>query len=810
MLQFFRKYQTYFFAVITVVIIISFSFFGTYNTLPANSIHEQVAFTATDGTEVKRMELDELVLFIGTDNEDKRLFGGMWGPNFLNDGVIKNDFLETGLAQILMNAYPNQVERDLQARLEKEKRYTLYRHPYAKFLTAEAAWAYFAPNMKSNYDTLRNAEKATNSDAINARIALYLEEKKFSAPLLKQVLRYQQKQYNWLTPDPTLDRLDLSLFGYHTLDDWFGPRTLRIIAEFIINASKIAEQKGYKVSKAEALSELMRNAQSSYQQNIQNPHLGVTNPTEYFNEQLRRLGMDQTKAVHVWQQVLLFRRLFQDVGNAALVDPLLLNHFNAYAKETVSGDLYRLPPEMRFADYRTLQKFEAYLNAVSKSSGNEKDLLALPTNFLSVAEVKKKHPELTQKRYLVQLSQIKKQNLDNRVGIKEMWNWEVEDHNWALLKNQFPDLGIKDGQTREQRFSALDNLDDNTRSRVDAYARKAIVDAHPEWIKQALDQIDPKQVVLGLSPSGRRSIFGTDNNQELIQLLDEAPLAVSSPSDGSENAHKLAQYTTDNDTYYRIAVDKRAPDEEVLTFAEANREGVLDALLDHQLEVHYVKIREGKPELFQKDDKTWKDLADVKDLVADSYYQKMLKAIRDDYAAETHGNGQQPTTGDLSAAARFYSYFRGVQQKLQQGSMEASGLVREEVAKKTPEEEFDHRTTVADQWKLEKAAYKADRSVDSKDLDKQELFALSENAWSKIQVPVNGDLTVFQLKSKEMPGDTTAEFDKQDIAYMILADDAQRNYLHHVLLDIKEKHAISLDYLDNSVETIEAETPLQE
>lgn len=65
MLQFFRKYQTYFFAVITVVIIISFSFFGTYNTLPANAIHEQVTFTAVDGSEIKRMELDEMILFWG-------------------------------------------------------------------------------------------------------------------------------------------------------------------------------------------------------------------------------------------------------------------------------------------------------------------------------------------------------------------------------------------------------------------------------------------------------------------------------------------------------------------------------------------------------------------------------------------------------------------------------------------------------------------------------------------------------------------------------------------------------------------------
>ncbi len=39
MLAFFRKYQRYFFLVITIVIVISFSFFGTYSTLMNTSGH---------------------------------------------------------------------------------------------------------------------------------------------------------------------------------------------------------------------------------------------------------------------------------------------------------------------------------------------------------------------------------------------------------------------------------------------------------------------------------------------------------------------------------------------------------------------------------------------------------------------------------------------------------------------------------------------------------------------------------------------------------------------------------------------------
>ncbi len=801
MLHFFRKYQTYFFAVITVVIIISFSFFGTYNTLPANSIHEQIAFTAVDGTQVKRMDLDEVALFIGTDTEDKRLLGGIWGPNFLNDGVIRNDILSTGLAGILINAYPGLVEADLQGKLEKEKRFSLYKHPFAPFLTTESAWAYFAPNMKTHYDELRNADNAIDADAVNARIALFLEEKRFSAPLLRQVLRYQQKQYNWLTPDPNLERIDLSLFGYHTVDDWFGPRFLRLVSEFIINSSKIAEQKGYKVSKAEVLADLMKNSEISYKQNMQNPHLGVANSNEYFNEQLRRLGMDRTKAVNVWQQVMLFRRMFQDVGNSVFVDPIMSQNLFDYANETISGDLYKLPPDLRFADFRAMQKFEIYLDAVSKrSKESDKDLLALPAKLSSVEKVKKKTPELVQKRYLLEVAQIQKPSLYARVGLKETWNWEVEDANWTSLKKEFPELGIKPANTREERLTALNALDDVTRSRVDQFARKAIVKAHPEWIKEALNNVEPTVVAVNIHSAGGKSLFGLQNRDELMALLDKAPLPNEKATDEStEAASKLENFTGDNETFYRIVVLKRAPGEEISTFAEANREGVLDSLLDHQLEVQYVKVRENYPEKFQREDKTWKNLADVKNAVAEIYFEKLLNAIREDYKNATDNKGQQPTTSDLAASARLYAYSRSVKEQLKKASDPAS--LTQEVQKSLPLElAFEKHPAAADQWKFERIAYKTDRAKENGDVDLNELFKMPVDSWTEVHSPVNGDLYFIQLKDRSKASDMTTLYDQQHIASELIADDAQRVYMDDVLKIIKDKNAISLDYMSHAVE----------
>lgn len=790
MLHFLRKHQKYFFFVITVVVIASFSFFGTYDTLAGNAIHEQVAFTALDGTKVTRGELEAMTVFISTDKDDKILFGGSWGPNFLNDGVIKNDIMSTGLAEILASAYPELINSDLASRLEKEKRFVLYSHPQAKFLSVESAWEYFAPAMKANFRALQRANNASSQDAISARIGLFLNERQFPSPLLRQVLRYQQKQQAWISPDPNLDYIDLSLFGYHTLEDWFGSHFLRIISEFIINSSKLAEQKGYEVSKTEALADLMRNAEVSFQQNLSNPHLNVANSAEYMNEQLRLLGMDRTKAARVWQQVLLFRRLFQDVGNTALVDALTHRQFADYAKETVTGDLYRLPPELRLRDYRSLQKMETYLYTVAKRARidkmNEKELLSLPTSFLSVDEVKKRYPEMVQKKYVLEIQQANKNALQARIGLKEMWNWEAEDKNFDKLKKEFPELAAKPAKSRDERIALLDTMDDKTRSRIDAAARNAIVDEHPEWLETALDASEAKQMNIGIRPKGGTFfVVGLENREELINLLDKAPL--NAPASG-----KLAQFSGNNSNYYRIKVIERQPGEEVLTFAEANREGVLDQLLDQMLEAHYQKVRDTNPGEYQNADKSWKPFAEVKDAVADQYFDKLLKAI------QAEAKEEKKLTGDRSASLRLYAYMKEAQAKLQQGGQDAAALVRSKSEGTKP--------VLADQWKLEKSDYRIDRGSNSEGIDTAVIFAAPIDGWAAAQTPANGDISFFHVRSRESgSGDLTAYYDKMDQSHAILADDAQRNFMYRVVNLLKENKAISLDYLSAGEETIAPE-----
>lgn len=804
MLDFFRKYQRYFFLVITVVIIISFSFFGAGNTLGSNNWREQIAFKAVNGHEVSRMDLDEMAQFLATDNEDKMTFGGAWGPNFLNDGVIRKDFLETGLGEELALAYAQDLQPDIEKRLKKEKKYVLYTHPQAPYLSVSNAWNHFAPEMNANFDALRTAENGMDPGAFKSRVNLYLGEKKIPAPTLRYVLRYQEQQYNWLQPDDKLNQTDLSLFGYHTVEDWFGPHFTRLISEFIINAALLAEAQGYDVSKAEVLSDLVRHTKISYQENLNNPNLGVTSPEEYLNEQLRRLNMDQARAVKVWRQVLLFRRYFHDAGATALVDRIANQNLHQFAHESVTLDLYQLPKSLHLANYDDLQGFEAYLQAVAKV--NKSDPLGLPQQFLAVADVARVYPELVQKQYELQVAEADQKTLQAKIGLRELWNWEVEDPNWGLLVKQFPVLGSKEAKSREERFDALDGLDGTTRSTVNSFAKEEIVKTHPEWVDQALSAAKPEEMKAGLRTQGGKMPFSgldkKENRQSLIQLLDQAPLG-EAPASNSP----LYNYSADNKTYYRITVLSRASEPEILTFEEAREDGTIFDVAHRQLEKYYLASREQNPLPYQTEKKEWRSFESVKELVAGQYYDKVLKALEPVQKSLSAEEDKKPGSRDQAASLRFYTYVKKIKEGLEKNSSDVHQSIKvADASEKGETPPAAARPALADQWKVEKATVTFNRQSGEKGVDAEEAFALGPDTWSSLKTPPNGELTFYQVKTRGASDfDAVAIADQTRQAQFVLGAEAQRHLMRQVLQELKSKNAISLAYMKIPSEEMEAQ-----
>lgn len=801
MLHFFRTYQRYIFIFITIVIVISFSFFGTYSAMQRSSFEDTTAFIAVDGTHVKRSELEKMNLFIGTDIEEKRNNRGLWGPNFLNDGVIKQEFLETGFAQILFKAFSTDLQAELEQRHHKEKQFQPYAHPQAPFISAETAWNYYLPGMKQSYSTLKNSSDPLSSEAIDARVKLFLGERRLPGTILSNMLRMQENQYSMIDHDPTLDYADLSLYGYHSAEDWFGPSFMRLASEFIINSAIIAKQRGYSVSESEAYADLIRNASISFRQNQQSPHLNVGNVGQYMEEQLRRMGMDKKQAIRVWQQVLLFRRLFQDMGNAMFTDPFTFQQYNAYTFENVSGNLYQLPPALRLNNARSLAKFELYIHGVSDVKEG-KDRFRMPETFKSVKDVAKSHPGLVQKRYLLDMSEVSTKQLESKVGLRQMWSWEIDEANWKKLTKEFPELALEKGMTTQERQQALDKLDKATRTRVDNFARAAIVKAHPEWVERSLNETKPETKLVHIPlKGGEIAIKGAKDRKELLSTLDNAPLA------SEDDAAKPFDYTGDGQHHYRIHVIDRSDKPEIMTYAEADKSGVLDEMTDKQLKQQYEQIRDKYPDEYKNSDDTWKSFDSVADSVVGRVYAPLVKEMGNHFIGGLiPADDNKNLSMSRAASLRFLQHVTDAKASLESGAKDEALITQTEESGGAANE-VPPRKPLSDQWKLTTKAYSMKRSSQDTTLDKQEALSMNAGDWSKVYTPANGDIYFFAAKSRSHDADEKTLAGQVYTMHRLLGYDAQRNLAEDLLALMQERKAFNIDFLNSRKSQ---ETPTEE
>jgi GcvH upstream region-like protein len=780
MLHHFRKYQKYIYLMITVIIVVSFSFFGTYGALGGNAVHEQIAFTNVAGKAVKRIELEEMAFFIGTDSLDKQLYGGMPGPNFLNDGVIRKDLLQTGLAYLLIEAYPELFKEEYDNKAVKEAHYKPYIHPQIPFISSVNAWSYWAPAIPKNLEALKQAKDPLSEEAFNARIALYFNQDRFPPFYLQRMLGMQEKQSGAKVPDERLVNGDFSLFGYHTVDEWFGAHFVRLMAEWIINAAALADMKGHHVSDEQALASLTQNAIKSFQENKESPYVGASNAGEYFEHQLQRMRLDKTKAVQLWRQVLLFRSLFYDIGQAVFVDAANYRSFNAHADQGLAGTLYQLPPALRVREPSDLLQLELYLNAIGKRSKEGQGMLELPSTFFTVDQILKSKPELVRKKYKLEVAKASKNTLQMKATAKDTLSWQLEPSHWEKLANQFPEIALKAlNPSSSEKIDILGSLDQGTRRRADEWTRKQIVEDHPEWIDAALAEANPKTEFYSLSPNAPSPSFnGLEKGSQLIKLLDE-------------NSASLAQISFDGTTYYKIKVIEKSPGLEVLSFEEAKRNGILEEMAQKELEIAYVQVRGQNPTPYQNSDKSWKSLDQVQEEVAKEYLKPIYQAIKKELSAHPDAEKYKALENDRLTPYRFAYLGRKNLETLQKSPEKKEEIAR---AKDSPPEKGE--SELAAQFKWVETPFTVSRKNFEGLAEGEALLALKPGQWSKVVKAPNGDL-YFAFANSEVTGENNLEMLREQVgkARFLLGSEAMRAYLATIIPMLKEKGAISFRFL---------------
>jgi GcvH upstream region-like protein len=722
MMNFLRKHQKKLFIVITVMIIISFTFFGTFSTLGTREVADKQIAKTFDGSPIMERELHAMVKFLSMGTNE----------------VLKNDLMSTGLTAILAEKYFEELKGEFEERLEKTKRFSPYSHPQAPFLSAVQVWSRFIPQLPRHLEEVRQGDLSPKTFAIYCD--LYLDQVAFPPEVLRRILAYQQQQYSWISPDMGLaDAHHLSLFGHHSFEEWFGSRFTEILGKFIFNAAIIAEQKGYKVSLGEARADLLQTCLQTLRSVPSKQEMTFADAGEFLRMQVQMAGIDETQAAKVWKKVMLAHRLFNEVGQGVLVDSLSYHQFSSFADETATVEVYRLPEVLRIADFRTLLKLQYYLDAVAPKV---KKIGDLPRQFLSAEEVEKKAPELVVSRYTLEVAKADKEEIGSRLTLKETWDFEVSDEGWTRLAAEFPMLAKGTAQSQEDRFAILEGIDPALRLKIDRSARSALIDQHPDWIDEALSKVQSsKQAVAIRSKGGGAPFEEITDTTALREFLQNSKVGEAGP------------LFTDRQTYYRIIVWDKPAAKQVITLSEALKEDVLDDMLDQKLQDAYADVRKKDPAPFKLDN-GWKPFADARDQIGAIVYADHLKQISD-----------KPLPLDQYCKQRFASFMEAAKKNIEAAGEESSYLKM-----------AGH--SLLDQWALVKKTEDIKRS-DSTTLSKAEMFKGAEGTWSAVSMPANGDLAFFRLVKRGMGQQTVAN--KVSEGQRLLGMDARRLLMHQVL-----------------------------
>lgn len=616
MFTFFRRYQRAIYFVITAVIILSFSFFGTYSAFTSGRGEDPVVFRTQDGTKVTRSEFNDYVHFLSMDSLSLGE-GGSVPSNPLNDGVLAQDIIASGIGEVLVHRFSKEFQKEWNVKRSRERSFQPYKHPQAPFVSAMQVWSYFAPDLKEAFEQFQLLSSDDSLALYQKKATLYLAERHFPPVFLRQILAYQQQQYNWIEPDIALESRPLGLFGYSQISDWFGGSFVDKSCEFIIQAACRARAAGLSVSSGEALASLYQNAQKALQRL---PHKTEMTADDLFRRALRELNLDQSRAIAIWSDVLLFRRLLTELPDNIVINAEPFKTLLRRESEACDLACYQLQPCLRLTSTRDLLKVQLWINNVGDFQGASPATLLPPPALKSAEQVAVSWPEFVERRFVLNFSSVTSDELSKNIRLRDVWNWQVDNGNWEILVKEIPVLGVTSACDRESRLKELDRLSPQMRAKADSMAREHIVALHPQWLEESLSSAKMESQAVGIRlVGGKLPLEGIKDRQALITELLRAPIGETSPS--------LRNYTQDGVHFYRIQVLDRSSSDSLVSLPRLIADGTLDTVLDKLLEASYSKIRSERPAEYRNEKGEWKPFSEVKDKVGEAYFAPLFKQL---------------------------------------------------------------------------------------------------------------------------------------------------------------------------------------
>jgi hypothetical protein len=741
MLAFLRKYQRIFIFIITFVIIVSFSFFGTQLDFGVKKNKDKrISYTILNKPVTLR-QVQLLSNFLNAKWDDQE------SPNLFNDNVLVNDIIKSKLAKKLIEAYFEKLKPDLEKNFARIKKYKPYSHPKHEFLSAENIWNQFSPKLLQNYDKLKNYNEV-NLDVLNCMTELFVAQDEFPPYLLKSILLNTQKRQSWIKPDPTLLHKNLALFGFKKPSDWFGKQFLDLVAQFIINASHFSSEKGYRASYDEAKMDLYKNFISALKKR---KDFDKEKLDTYFSYQLNNLGMTEKEAIDLWGNILAFRKYFQSLTDSVILDQ------DIWPFKTTKADIesFQLPEYLKFKNFKDSLKLDVYLYAVAKKDLSNQ--LTLPDRYLSLAKVKKAFPEFVETKYKIIVKEVSQERLKAKIAMKDVWAWQLKDENWSKIKDKFTFINI-DISTGEARFEKLKSLPQDKQNLLDDYTRDKILESKPDYLLTELNNAQEKELLIGISENRITEEFrGIESPIKLKEFFSKC-----------DNEKFSEPYSENKRAYYQFKVIEKTSQEEIMTFERAKDINAIDIALEKFLKEKYLSIRNNFGQ-FKDADGNFKAFDSVIDDVGLVVFNEIYDALKANYSSY-QGKGQNPL--QFFSAIRLIPYMEKIY-------AEKDNAINQYIYEKT-----GSKLTLKEQWKL----IKQNKSLHSKEINNSFLttaFDLDELKFSKLGLVENSPL-FFKLLSKNSEIDQEAIANKKNI----LSNELLANLADKIIKQMLEKDVV--------------------
>ncbi|WP_348663914.1 hypothetical protein [Chlamydia vaughanii] len=470
--------------------------------------------------------------------------------NFLNEGLLTERFLTNKVGEKLFL----KVYSDYPA-FNKEKRYQSYRRFDTPFISSEEVWKSSAPRLYEALNTLQQVETPVSSEGFIARVRLFLEEKKFPHYILRQMLEYRRQMFN-LPQDAALAQgKDLRLFGYSNISDWFGDAYVSSAVEALLRFVNEQKKNIAMPSIKEARQDFYDKAKQAFTKLSKHTDLNLTFD-QFVACYFEFLGTSETEFFKIYREILLCKRAFLQLEGSVTFDYRPLQEFFSMAKDSTSVEIVKLPREYHFKNEEDLEAFETYISLVGVPT---KDCLDVPRFTLPVKTIKAKEPRLVGRRFVLTYKSLKLQDLETKVPMVEVHQWQQNPENFQILLQQFPKIetcsSSKDFQT----------LKPSLVEKIYSFTRKEILRSHPERIKEGLSQRNNESNEVFLSFGKDSVLEGILKSEELAALLLENEL--------------LENYSQDGEHYYTFIVDNCFEGEEVIPYREVIRKGLTKTLV---------------------------------------------------------------------------------------------------------------------------------------------------------------------------------------------------------------------------------------